>query len=388
MPSHDQSLNRWHLVLAVLITYGSLYPFDFALPLFPGAALHAMLTTILWTSKGDVLGNLILFLPWGLASGLTRTNGAANYRHTALGLALAVILQVLQLALPTRDAAISDIIWNGAGIYIGQFVLAPLIQRFRDEHTELFSAQILPLTLAVLWLATQTLPCIPSLDMSLLRASAKAFLAPNPWLLAPFSVTFAGTLVLGHIALTQFPARFARFALPALAMLLPMVLFTRLFIIQNTPHWHDAAAMLSGYMAVLLLRTPQRVAPTAFAALLLSLTLTGLAPYSWDSVGSHFNWLPFVGYLQGNMLGNLRELLETTWHCAALLWLAYCIGARVQGIGVFVVMWVLMLEVIQIWLQGRSADITPALTCALIIPLITRLIRQTPRYAPVPAHVN
>jgi VanZ family protein len=375
MPAQDQPLNRWHFVLAVLIAYGSLYPFDFTLPQFPGQALRAMLTSILWTSKGDVLGNLLLFVPWGLASGLLYRSGPANYCRAALGLALAAILQVLQIALPSRDAALSDIIWNGVGIYVGQFVLAPFAQRLRDEHSGLLHAHTLPLALIALWLATQTLPCIPSLDLALLRANIRAFIAPDPWLLAPFAVTFAGTLVVGHLALTLLPARFA---LPALAALLPMVLCARLFIVQNTPHWHDAAALLAGYFSVLLLRTPQRIAPTAFAILLLSLTLAGLAPYSWSNWGSHFNWLPFASYLQGNMLSNLRELLETAWHCAALLWLAYCMGARVQGIGVFVVMWVLMLEIIQMWLPGRSADLTPAVTCALIIPLVTRLIRATP----------
>ncbi|MDR0717147.1 MAG: hypothetical protein LBF50_07005, partial [Azoarcus sp.] len=47
-----------------------------------------------------------------------------------------------------------------------------------------------------------------------------------------------------------------------------------------------------------------------------------------------------------------------------------------QGIGIFIVMWVLSLEIIQIWLEGRSADVTPALTCALLVPPIIRLARS------------
>ncbi|MDR2261148.1 MAG: hypothetical protein LBE06_09555 [Azoarcus sp.] len=374
MSPRDRSLTRWHLLLAVLIAHGSLYPFDFALPEFPGQAIRQMFTSIhLWTSRGDVLGNFLLFLPWGLASALTRAP-EKNHLSAALGLALAGILQILQIGLPSRDAALSDIVWNAAGIYTGQFVLAPAAQRILAARTGYFKGGALPLVLAALWLAAQTAPCIPSLDFALLRANIRAFFAPEPWSLAAFIITFSGVLALGHIALTLLPAR--TIALTALTMLLPAVLCARLFIVQSAPHWHDAAAMLSGYAGMLALGDPRRIAPAAFAAMLLGLTLAGLEPYTLSGHTGGFGWLPFAAYLRGNMQDNLRELLEISWHCTALLWLAHAMGARIQGVGIFIIIWVLSLEIIQIWLEGRSADVTPALTCALLVPLIVRLARS------------
>src|SRR5262245_40258713 len=55
-------------VLALLITYGSLYPFHFAMPVSHGAAWEKLLFD--WTpftSRGDALGNFALFLPFGFA---------------------------------------------------------------------------------------------------------------------------------------------------------------------------------------------------------------------------------------------------------------------------------------------------------------------------------
>jgi VanZ family protein len=373
-------LHRWHLLLAILIAYGSLYPFDFTWPESAGAALRQMLSNVHpWTSKGDALGNLLLFLPWGLASAAQAR--PAKHLASALGLALAVLLQILQIGLPSRDAALADIIWNGAGIYIGQFALAPVAQRLRATRTNLLEDNPLPCLLLLAWLLIQTLPCIPSLDFALLRAGIRAFLAPRPWSLAAFVVTFASILVLGHAALILAPTR--TLALAALAAALPIVLGARLFIIQNTPHWHEAAAMMAGYIGVLALRQPQRIAPFAFVAMLLGLTLAALAPYEFSSPSGSFGWLPFASLLRGNRVDNLRELLEIAWHCAALLWLAHNMGARLQGIGIFIVFWVLLLEIVQLWLPARGADATPALICALIIPSLIRLSRRKPEAAPV-----
>jgi len=368
-------LNRWHLLLAALIAYGTLYPFDFVRPVNFGQALAAMLSDArLWTSRGDVLGNLALFVPWGLVSAWTRADGRMGWLAALAGLALAFVLQVLQIIVPSRDAAIADVVWNGVGIVVGQFALAPLAQRLLGARVASFRDQPLPLALAVLWLATQTAPFLPSLDLSLLRAHVRAFISPADWSLAAFSATVASVLVLGHIALTLLPSRAA---LATLATTLVAVVGGRMFIVDGAPHWHDAATMTVGFLAVAAVDAPRRLAPVAFAAMLLAMTLAGLAPYAFAGPASGFDWIPFAGYLRGNMALNLHELLDTVWHCAALLWLARAMGANVRGIGVFVVFWVLLLEFVQMWLPGRGASITPALTCALVTMAFVRAAAYT-----------
>ncbi|MDR1423774.1 MAG: VanZ family protein [Azoarcus sp.] len=370
-------LDRWHLLLAVLIAYGTLYPFDFTLPPQPAQALYDMLTRAhLWTSRGDVLGNLALFVPWGLASAMRGAPGRKNYLALALGLAFAAIMQVMQIAVPSRDATLADVFWNGVGICVGQFALAPFVQRLRAAaYPDFLHDNALALALAALWLATQTAPFIPSLDLALIRAHGRIFLSPAEWSLAAFATNCAGVLALGHIVSRLAPARMA---LPALAIALAGVLCGRLIIVDNTPHWHDALGLAVGYALVAVLGEKQRIAPVAFAAMLLAMTLAELRPYQFSSQASGFGWIPFAGYLSGNMALNLRELLEISWQCAALLWLAHALNARVQGIAIFIVSWSLLLEIAQIWLPARSADLTPPLTCALAALAFMRLARRTP----------
>src|SRR5690606_11676743 len=52
-------VNGWRLLVGALIAYGSLYPFQFVWPDSPSGALAALLhDSRLWSSRGDVAGNL------------------------------------------------------------------------------------------------------------------------------------------------------------------------------------------------------------------------------------------------------------------------------------------------------------------------------------------
>lgn len=376
-------LNRWHALLGLLIAYGSLYPFDFVAPQAWLPALRQMLAdTGLWSSPGDVLGNILLFLPWGLATAWQPGTALRRLLPALLaGLVLAAALQVMQIALPSRDAAVSDIVWNTVGLLLGQFALAPLAARLHHPTREHADGQMLAWGLAALWLAGETLPFIPSLDLAQIRGGLKAFVAPASPSSAVLLGAFAGVLTLGHLALTHLPRRRAQ---AGLLLLLPVLVLSRILIIHNDPHWLELVAGIAAWGAVILLRTPQRIAPFAFIAVLGALTLEALQPYVWRMHAASFNWQPFAAYLNGNMLGNLRELLDTVWHIAALLWLAHAMSARVAGVGCFLVVWVLALETAQLWIAGRSADITPVLTTLLVAVVMVRLTRQhrPPRAAP------
>lgn len=369
------ALNRWHALLGLLIAYGSLYPFDFVLPEAVLPAIHAMLAdSALWSSRGDVLGNVLLFMPWGAAA-TWQPHAPLRARLPVLlgGLALAAVLQLMQIALPSRDAAVSDIIWNAAGLLLGQFALAPLIARLQHRGGADGRTHALAYGVAGLWLLSETLPFIPSIDLAHLKAGVNAFLAGTPPSPAVLLGAFAGVLTVGHIALLRLSARSA---LAGLLLALPVLALARLVIIHNTVHWQEAAAWAAAWVALLLLRTPARTAPAGFVAMLGALSLAGLAPYGFSMHAGTFNWMPFAGYLEGNMLGNLRELLDTVWYCVALLWLAHAMGARVAGVGAFLTAWVLALESAQLWLPGRSADITPVLTALLVSLLMTHLTRK------------
>ncbi|AVZ79789.1 hypothetical protein C3497_10335 [Zoogloeaceae bacteirum Par-f-2] len=376
-------LNRWHLLLALLIAYGSLYPFDFTPPdaWLPELA-HLLADTRLWSSRGDVLGNVLLFLPWALVSRpLAGASARAQWSLLLSGLALAAGLQVLQIALPSRDAAVSDIVWNMVGLLLGQFALAPWVGRMVPNAVPPGRNATLAWAMFGLWLANQTMPYVPSLDAAQLRIALKAFLAPAWPSAAPLLWAFANVLVLGHLTLGHLSRRDA--LMTVLAALLGTAA-ARLLLVDHPVHWLELAAGAAAWVSLLCLRSAERIAPLALAALLTAMTVAALAPFDWRAHAAAFNWQPFAAYLHGNMLGNLRELLDTVWYAAAVLWLAHAMNARLAGVGAFLVAWVLALEFTQLWIAQRSADITPVLTTLLAVLGMIRLLRWAGESKPAP----
>ena len=78
----DAASGPWRgllLLCLLLITYGSLYPFHVVAPASLHDAWNAFITNFaVWTTRGDVIGNLALFVPLGL---LDRKSTRLNSSH-------------------------------------------------------------------------------------------------------------------------------------------------------------------------------------------------------------------------------------------------------------------------------------------------------------------
>lgn len=391
MHERFRGVNGWRLLVGALIAYGSLYPFQFVWPDSPTAALAALFhDSRLWSSRGDVAGNLLLFVPWGALQASTPAGSRWHWPSFAGGLALALILQVLQIGLPSRDAALSDVFWNGVGILVGQFLLHPFVRKLlagRGTSTRLDPALVLPL----LWLGLMALPLLPSLDWQALKSHLRVFLGPSAIGFPELLLAYAGVLVVGSALASRFPP--AR-ALVLLGLIIALAAAAKLLTLHNALYRAEMLSWCLGWAsAVLLIQfRPHWLNALAFGAMLLGMTLSALAPFDFTGSAGTFNLLPFVGYLRGDMLGNLRELAQTAWVAVAILWLGARIGGNVRGLGGFLVFWVLLLEFAQMWIVGRSADITPALT-TLIVSLLMRDARfgaapavAQPSAAPIRSH--
>ncbi len=109
-------------VILLLIAYGSLYPGDFSAP--AEGAVKTFLTDFRWfTSLGDVLGNIALFFPLGMAAIIFSPDKLDSRGRIAgcllLALVYAFALQLAQVWLPSRSAALADVVWNMAGMISG-----------------------------------------------------------------------------------------------------------------------------------------------------------------------------------------------------------------------------------------------------------------------------
>jgi VanZ family protein len=280
---------RWPLIVAALIAYGSLYPFGFALPASFGAFWNELLAQRrLWTGLGDVAGNVLLFIPLGAAAVLCVGARQLTVLRAAQVLlaasAFSFAVQVLQAFEPSRDPALSDVLWNavgtgagiGAGFALERYVaLLPRAAWARSRFAVLLIAA---------WTAAELWPFVPSLDWYAIKQTLK------PLLLAP------------------------SFSLPSFV-------------------------------------------------------------YHFVGVPEPFRWIPFQALLEGSMSANVRSLLAQLFAFGAMLWLVERAGARLPGAAAALALWVGLIEVAQMWIVGRTPDITPALLVIAIAIVLARLDR-------------
>jgi len=169
------------LIVAALIVYGSLYPFEFALANADSRALHRLLTIDpLGTSRSDILANVALFVPFGLV-GVTAVSGRGLRPVRILlvllfGLALAVALQIVQLFIPSRVPTLTDVVWNGLGLALGALAATLPVVRRLLQGLERAPRLSVPVLLIGAWIAYRLAPFAPSIDVQVIKDSLKPLL--------------------------------------------------------------------------------------------------------------------------------------------------------------------------------------------------------------------
>jgi hypothetical protein len=350
----------------------------------------------LWTSLGDVVGNVVLFVPagmlgWALTaaplgpSAPSRQAGVApfgaagrglmrrwiGWRRTllvlALGVAFAFVLQVAQLFIPQRAAALSDVLWNALGLFVGM----GLVAGGSRIHAPWLGQQSLraPLAMVLLWLMLQWWPMVPRLDWQQIKNALKPLLLTPRWSILSALEAALALLVLAALA------RPLRARAPLLLALVIGGALGKLLMVHQALTLSRVVGWSAGLVgAWLLWRVPPRAAAWAVAAAALAwFTLDELRPFEFaDSLGE-FHWVPFAALLQGSLVANTWAL---TWHLywlGAVMLLADAQGARAAPVAVVLSLWALALELLQMLLRGRTADVTPLLlpwVWLLALPLV------------------
>ena len=327
-------------VVALLIGYGSLYPFRFR---FPGLPLESLLQVPpLWTRPSDVFGNMLLFVPWSLC-GWWAGRGTAWRRAAPVllgGLAWALLLQVLQLWLPERVASLGDVFWNALGLAAGLLLATRLHDAPRTACIAILALWLLGLLLPLLpfWPAGLPLAWVRSLQatLSLPLPAALVWHVAGGWLSMRLlqglgaGVRAAVGLVVGVLLLG--PALPAAHPDPAQMLGLPLGVLCALYGRER------ADGLLIGLIAAVY-------------------TFDGLWPFRWRPLGM-LSLQPFDSLLHGNMLNNLRHLCARLAIYAGVLWLIQQHCQRLPPLATLLVVgWVVGVEGAQAWLVGRYADI-------------------------------
>jgi VanZ family protein len=363
-------------VIAALIVYGSLYPFTMSAP---DSAAHAFAVMFddwsFRTSIGDALGNLALFVPFGIAGGLAFSSQAMVKRSAmvlAMGFFLALGVQLAQVYFPPRTPAIVDVAWNLLGASAGLATMSgvrhyamPLAGSWSAGHKAAAG-------IVALWLATELAPFVPSLDMQLLKNTARALL----------QLRLSPVQILWHASGVLVAARALRILVPgnrvhrALLVLIALVLAGKIIVAGREPNVSTIAGFVLGYAVAYFVRNQlHRADPLVLAALLAAYTLRAMQPFQLQMHPARFSWIPFAGMLQGSMSVNFQVLIESTFLFTAVLGLIRMKGMRVGPSTVVLALWVAALEFAQRYIPGRSPDITEPLL-VLVIGLLLKHVGE------------
>ncbi|SCY17669.1 VanZ like family protein [Nitrosospira sp. Nl5] len=352
-------------VIAILIAYGSLYPGDFATP-GAGATKEFLTDWRLFTSRGDLLGNLALFFPLGIVGILFASPSPSVTIRVAwlllLALAFSFVLQLAQVWLPSRSPALADVMWNMAGMMLGM-ATAHLIGKRTSGRVRAFdSASLAAQSILVLWLLTELLPLVPTLDWQKFKDALKPLFLDYTLSFPTAMMHATGVIIAGSafVALRQRPGWWLLGAVV-------LVMAGKLAIVNLTLNASILTGVLTGYIGFLVMLPlgNTKIFASAFWLLFAAWSITAIMPFSPVSGGA-FNGIPFQTMLQGSMETGVRGLVQSLFIYTALLWLAQKTGMGIGNAMVGLTIWTCLIELVQMGLLGRTADVTEPILLLLV----------------------
>lgn len=361
-----------------LLVYGTLYPWQgWQAP--EDSAFRGLLSVDRHASYGDVVTNLLVYIPAGLLLTLVLARRVAVWAAAPLALMLAaglsVGLEIAQLYLPHRVSSIMDVALNGASAAIG--VVAALFartlagifsaQRSRLRFTSNRQRHAASLAALGVWAGTQWAPFVPSLDVGNLRRSLAPLadlIQPQLWNLPTTGEYLGQTVGLGALiaAISANPFRTA----PPLLLLLAAVLGGKTLVVGRALAPEAVVGILAGFIVVAALDGVALARRARLAALLVlsSVVLESLTTPLTDTIGA-MNWIPFRMHLNNPLIG-VGAVLEGLWPYLTLAALAPVALGRVRAGPALAGALLCMafaggLEWTQRWHVGRVADATDIL---------------------------
>lgn len=345
-----------------LIAYGSLFPFEFTNNIDDAVLLSFYDSWKGYTSVGDMLGNIVLFIPYGFFGLVAFTKSKASIAIVAtlslFGILLALACQITQLYLPSRAPALVDVYWNILGLVLGiAFAYSYRVRTF-VKSVELYSFSF-PLVLLGLWGAARLVPFVPSIDVQSYKNALKPLILEPKFDFYEFLFLLSAWLVAAHLFFSLCRAR-ARFLLLVVGVITVSVL--EIIIVKNDLSVTDVASSVCALLLwPLLPKSLSKRSLFLVLVMLIGVTSVNLFPFEWRLNDNVFEWVPFAGFLSGSLLISAAVFVQKLFVIGAIFFLLYETG-RLSHKAIFVIFSIfLSIEVLQIWLVGHSPEITDPL---------------------------
>ena len=329
--------------VAAVIGYVSLYPFRYE----PGPphAWPAFLRSALFPpDRFDVLSNILLYLPVGffLAAALEGIPVWLRVISSAIfGAALSMAIELSQVYDASRASSVWDFLANSDGALLGSVAGA---------SGAAFSASTFPSVMILCWLGYRgVIHWAPPLVVS---PSVKT------------SEIFAAWLAIGLLLEQIFSARASRVVL---AGLIAGVVFMRHYLTGNI--W-DRQEMLGGALALVLWtaipsrwKHRARLIAMVFAVFI---AVEALSPFHFSSHAARFGLLPFRSMIHASRENLVATTFSKVFMYGTLVWLGVRTGWTLRKATITAAVFVLVLRIAQVYIPGRSAEITDAILVLLL----------------------
>lgn len=364
-PGYHQGLPAIFFTVVTLIVYGSLYPWFFRIPPGPvdpiGALLRSWSVVAVFDRRylADVIINLVLYVPLGMSGYLAfhkvRNQALRIGGLVLFGFVLSASIEMLQLLVPGRRCGAIDLLNNTIGT-AGGVIAATLFEavvgrKWMDGHSRR-AVDRSALALLLIWVGSLLFPLFPVMWLAVFRGKlvsiSQAPLFEFGTFVAALASWYAAGLMLRSVVSD-------RFWLWASVALIP----AQFFIMSRVPSLSALVGAIAG--VVLFVTLKRRPVGWIFLALMV---LRGLSPFRVGAPHS-FSLVPFGGFLSMDWQTGIRVLLEKFWNMGAAVWIFRAERMPLDRAIVIVTVVAALIEVGQMFLPGRTAEITDPMLVVL-----------------------
>jgi VanZ family protein len=376
-------MKRILLLVVVMTLYGSFYPWQFHARDLPASPiwilLHCWPAVFDRFAGRDAVVNLVLYVPFGVFCFLSMNESRSRVlRSTVTVLAAALLsasIEMAQLFDVSRVCSVFDVACNTAGAGIGILLAGTFPSAISEVVHEAEAVGAFRLSgviaLLYLWAGYQLFPGFPELSQSALRSKVALFLGGATWPVRDFFESLAGWLAIS--ALLEY--RVGRQRVGRMLAIALLAIPLKLFIEHRTMTGSEVAGAL---LAIGLWVIFRRLAQPMLAAGLLvvaALVAAGLVPFRLTTGPQPFTWVPFLPMLQAPWEPAFQILLQKSFLYGAAVWLLNENGRGWMISSLMVAAPLAIVEGIQVFLPGRTAEVTDPLL-AFILGLSLMLLER------------
>ena len=369
------------MLVAAGLAYGSLYPWVFSVPANGVGPLQTLLRTAASAPQlGDFLVNIVLYLPlgfFGVRAMPSRMPVSLQFMLTLLvGVILSTGCEILQYYDQGRVSSTGDIYTNAGGTALGAVCGLLFRHDFRTPLMQDLQLRPFPALLIVSWLGDRLYPYIPTTNFHKYLEALRPLLQPQFTVYNSLRYTVMW-LTVGALLEAVWGEKRSRWLLPPLAA---CVMAAKMVLMGHAISADEIAGIAAGFAIWLVLvdRPVRRRALFAILPLLLFVLAWRLQPFAFGAAEHSFGWLPFRSLFYGSVGVNTQNYFVKVFYYGSLIWFAAEAGLPMWLAGLVVAAFLLGLSGAEMFLPGRSAEVTDA-SMAVIIAFLASVLASPKR---------